>query len=172
MFSILSTVIYMHSICHLFLFFIESIVNPKCIFLFEVHQNTLPWFLISLFCSPKLHLFDDNSSFLCEYVLNCNLFLYFQHHYSSLQCHMIFRNHNNIKKHFWLLSMLKTVVLHNIFYRNWYSLMNIKFQRTRYTVWMVIYWNSNVNIIFWDTDFWLSLAVINKIKAKQLLLDM
>ncbi len=28
-----------------------------------------------------------------------------------------------------------------------------------YTVWMVIYWNSNVNIlIFWDTDFWLSLA--------------
>ncbi len=31
---------------------------------------------------------------------------------------------------------------------------------TNYTVWMVIYWNSNVNIlIFWDTDFWLSLAV-------------
>ncbi len=29
-----------------------------------------------------------------------------------------------------------------------------------YTVWMVIYWNSKVNIpIFWDTDFWLSLAV-------------
>ncbi len=29
-----------------------------------------------------------------------------------------------------------------------------------YTVWMIIYWNSNVNIlIFWDTDFWLSLAV-------------
>ncbi len=29
-----------------------------------------------------------------------------------------------------------------------------------YTVWMVIYWNSNVNnLIFWDTDFWLSLAV-------------
>ncbi len=31
---------------------------------------------------------------------------------------------------------------------------------TIYTVWMVIYWNSNVNIlIFSDTDFWLSLAV-------------
>ncbi len=30
---------------------------------------------------------------------------------------------------------------------------------TIYTIWMVIYWNSNVNIIFWDTDFWLSLAV-------------
>ncbi len=41
-----------------------------------------------------------NNCFLCEYVLNCNLFLwsklYFQHHYSSLQCHMIFRNHNNM----------------------------------------------------------------------------
>ncbi len=31
---------------------------------------------------------------------------------------------------------------------------------TIYTVWMVIYWNSNVNIpIFWDTGFLLSLAV-------------
>ncbi len=29
-----------------------------------------------------------------------------------------------------------------------------------YNVWMVIYWNSNVNIlIFWDYDFWLLLAV-------------
>ncbi len=41
-----------------------------------------------------------NRFFLCEYMLNCNLFLwsnlYFQHHYSSLQCHMIFRNHNNM----------------------------------------------------------------------------
>ncbi len=28
-----------------------------------------------------------------------------------------------------------------------------------YTVWMVSYWNSNVNIlIFWDTNFWLSWA--------------
>ncbi len=27
-----------------------------------------------------------------------------------------------------------------------------------YTVWMVIYWNVNIRI-FWDTDFWLSLAV-------------
>ncbi len=42
----------------------------------------------------------SNSCFLCEYVLNCNLYLwsnlYFQHHYSSLQCHMIFRNHYNM----------------------------------------------------------------------------
>ncbi len=26
----------------------------------------------------------------------CDTQLYFQHHYSSLQCHMIFRNHNNM----------------------------------------------------------------------------
>ncbi len=44
----------------------------------------------------------SNSCFLCEYLLNCNVFLWsklhFQHHYSSLQCHMIFRNHSNIQK--------------------------------------------------------------------------
>ncbi len=62
----------------------------------------------SLVCSASLHLFDQNtvktwniikvwnSCFLCEYLLKCNVFLYFQHHYSSLQCHMIFRNHNNM----------------------------------------------------------------------------
>ncbi len=41
-----------------------------------------------------------NSCFPCEYMLKCNLFLwsklYFQHHYCSLQSHMIFRNHSNI----------------------------------------------------------------------------
>ncbi len=32
---------------------------------------------------------------------------------------------------------------------------------------MVIYWNSNVNIlIFWDTDFWLSLAVSSNRQKK------
>ncbi len=32
---------------------------------------------------------------------------------------------------------------------------------------MVIYWNSNVNIlIFWDTDFWLSWAVSSNLKIK------
>ncbi len=37
-----------------------------------------------------------------------------------------------------------------------------------YTVGMVIYWNSNVNIlIFWDTDFWLSWAVSSKQKNKK-----
>ncbi len=38
-----------------------------------------------------------------------------------------------------------------------------------YTVWMVIYWNSNVNIlIFWDTDFWLSLAVSSNHQNKKI----
>ncbi len=27
---------------------------------------------------------------------SCDAQLYFQHHYSSLQCHMILRNHNNM----------------------------------------------------------------------------
>ncbi len=44
--------------------------------------------------------YNFKKCFLCEYMLKCNLFLwlklYFQHHYSSLQCHMIFRNHSNI----------------------------------------------------------------------------
>ncbi len=46
--------------------------------------------------------------------------LYFQHHYLSLQCHMIFRNLKFtdllLKKHFLLLSMMKTVVLFDHFY--------------------------------------------------------
>ncbi len=43
---------------------------------------------------------------------------------------------------------------------------------TIYTVWMVINWNSNVNIlIFWDTNFWLSLAVSsNNLNIKKKLL--
>ncbi len=90
----------------------------------------------------KIVKYYYNLSVLCEYVLSCNVFcdaqLYFQHHYSSLQCHMIFRNHHNmlLKKHFWLLSMLKTVVLHNICVETLIncifqdSQMNRKFQRT------------------------------------------
>ncbi len=38
-----------------------------------------------------------------------------------------------------------------------------------YTVWLVIYWNSNVNIlILWDTDFWLSFAVSSNHEKKRL----
>ncbi len=50
-------------------------------------------------------------NFKCDYVLNCNLFLCFQHHYSSLQCHMIFRNHNN-------MLIIINVVPHNTLF--WY----------------------------------------------------
>ncbi len=65
-----------------------SCAQQSCIYLFK---NTVKlWNIIVIY----------NSCFLCEYVLNCNLFLwsklYFQHHYCSLQCHMIFRNHNNM----------------------------------------------------------------------------
>jgi len=39
----------------------------------------------------------SNNCFLIEHVIySCDEQLYFQHHYSSLQCHMIFRNHYNI----------------------------------------------------------------------------
>ncbi len=46
------------------------------------------------------------------------------------------------------------------------------FQRTRdttiYTVWMVIYWSSNVNIlIFWDTDFSLAVSSNHQNETKQ-----
>jgi len=39
------------------------------------------------------YYFNVKSCFLCEYIVKCNLFLwsklYFNHHYSSLLCHMI-----------------------------------------------------------------------------------
>ncbi len=41
-----------------------------------------------------------NVFFIWIYIVKCNLFLwwklYFQHHYSSLQCHMIFRNQSKM----------------------------------------------------------------------------
>ncbi len=123
--------------------------------------------MLKCFCSSRLHLFDkktvktailwniidiSNNCFLFEYILNSNLFLwsklYFQNHYSSLQCHMI----SEIilicwfaaQKHFWLLSMLKTVVLPNIFEKTETNFifqdfwMNIKFKRTTFI------WNINL----------------------------
>ncbi len=85
----------------------------------------------------------SNNWFLLEYILKCNLFLrsklYFQHHYSSLQCHMIFRNHSNIL--IWSLRniydyyILKTVVYN--FFQD--SLMNIKLKHSIY-----LKWKSNV----------------------------
>ncbi len=67
--------------------------------------------------------------------------------YHSLQSHMIFRNHINIKKHFWLLSMLKTVVLINILVKTEThfifqdSEMNRKFKRTAF-IWNTLYMSS------------------------------
>ncbi len=81
----------------------------------------------SLWCLPRWHAFDQKYtktvilwniyiiqkySFLFEYILKCNLFLWsklnFQHNFSCLQCHMIFRNHSNMlnccSKYFLLLS--------------------------------------------------------------------
>ncbi len=58
-------------------------------FLSKIHLNTKKlWNIITIW----------NNCFLFEYMLNCHLFLwsklYFPHHYSSLQCRMIFRNHS------------------------------------------------------------------------------
>ncbi len=65
-----------------------SSAQQSCIYLIK---NTVKmWNIITV----------KTSCFLREYLLKCNLFLwsklYFQHHYSSLQCHMIFRNHSNM----------------------------------------------------------------------------
>uniref|UniRef100_A0A8C2AH31 Striatin, calmodulin binding protein n=1 Tax=Cyprinus carpio TaxID=7962 RepID=A0A8C2AH31_CYPCA len=52
-----------------------------------------------LLCSPMLHLFCQKYSKKFEILLQFKtavFYLYFQHHYSSLQCHMIFRNHSNM----------------------------------------------------------------------------
>ncbi len=88
-----------------------SSAQQGCIYLIENTVKTVKYY------------YNLKSLFLCEYLLNCNLFLWsklnFQHHYSSLQCHMIFRNNSNmliccsrnISDYY---QMLKTVML-NIF---------------------------------------------------------
>ncbi len=85
-------------------------------------------------------------------MLNCNLFLwsklYFQHHYFSLQCHMIFRNHNNmliccsrnISDYYQCWKQLCCTIflwklMHFIFHD---SQMNRKFKRTAFI------WNRNL----------------------------
>ncbi len=113
----------------------------------------------SLFCSPRLHLFDQNTVKTVILLLFkitaffCDAQLYFQHHYCSLQCHMIFRNHNIMliccsRFYFWLLSMLKTAVLPNIFMETMIhfifhdSLMIRKFKRTAFS------WNNHLQYVF------------------------
>ncbi len=76
-------------------------INNPAFISSKIQYNSKIW---NIFTISKIR-------FLCEYVLNCNLFLYFQHHYSSLQCHMIFRNHNNIlicSRNIIIIIMLKT----------------------------------------------------------------
>ncbi len=55
--------------------------------------------------------------FVHEQMLKCNLLLwsklYFQHHYSSLQCHMIFRKHSN------MLIWCSVIIIYS-----WYSIIN------------------------------------------------
>ncbi len=57
-------------------------------------------------------------------IYSCDTMLNYQHHYSSLKCHMILQKSFKyadllLKKHLWLLSMLKTV-----FVENWYIIHN------------------------------------------------
>ncbi len=65
---------------------------------FSAHRGCIYWIKNTVKMCDIITIY--NNCFLCEYLLKCNLFLwsklYFQHHYSSLQCHMIFRNHYNI----------------------------------------------------------------------------
>ncbi len=88
-------------------------LNSKVTFVISNLSQLLLKICGCIFFSPRLHLFDHKYSNIVKYYNNlkqlfsmwisvnkCNLFLwsklYFQHHYSSLQCHMIFRNHNNM----------------------------------------------------------------------------
>ncbi len=88
-----------------------------------------------------------NSCFLCEFIIDfCDAQMYYQHHYCSLQCHMIFRNHNNIllKKHFRLLSMLNTVVLHDIFAETMMYVVFQDSQMNRKLTRAAFIWNRNI----------------------------
>ncbi len=92
----------------------KSILLPKAAIMWSKIKTVILWKFLAIF----------KSYFIYEYILKCNLFLwskmYFQHHYSSLQCHMILQISLSyadvlLKKHFWLLWMLKTVVLLHIY---------------------------------------------------------
>ncbi len=92
-----------------FYFYFEvSCVNQSCIYLIKKTRNC------------KILLEFKNTIFYVIYIYVCDAQLYFQHHYSSIQCHMIFRNHNNMliydQETFLIISMLKTVKLANIIF--------------------------------------------------------
>ncbi len=64
---------------------------------------------------------------------------------------IIYRMTLNLSSNFTLMAMYRS------FYIPHYCGFKEPEIHTIYTVWMVIYWNANVNIlIIWDTDFWLS----------------
>ncbi len=77
---------------NIFFMFLEvASAHQGCIYLIKnTFKMIIVWNIIA----------NSNGCFLCKYIVKCNLFLwlklYFQHHYSSLQCHMIFRNHSNM----------------------------------------------------------------------------
>ncbi len=101
-----------------FNFFVEEVsyAHQGCIYWSKYsNEVVLPFKIIIINNNNKLLL-------LLLLLLYFNLFkflmvkLNFQHHYSSLQCHMILQNHSKIadlllKEHSLLLSMLKTVVV-------------------------------------------------------------
>ncbi len=126
----------------------------------------------SLFCSPRLHLFHQKYwknceillrfkiSFLCQYLLNCNLFLwsklYFQHHYSSLQCHMILQ-----KSFLIIINVENDQCAEKIFYRA--KLINLF--RTNALNWSKVSVKTNyVTVDFYFTQtlfFWTLCSSVN-----------
>ncbi len=94
-----------------------------------------------LLCLPSIYLIKNtvktiivwnnftilNNYFLFEYIVKCNLFqwskLYFQHHYSSLQCHMIFRNYSHMLI-YWSTNISDYYQCWLFLWEPWQSLMN------------------------------------------------
>ncbi len=60
---------------------------PKAAFILSNYSKTVILYNINHFF---LKFMFNNAMYFCDAAL------YFQHHYSSLQCHMIFRNHSNM----------------------------------------------------------------------------
>ncbi len=97
-------------------------------------------------------------------VLECNLFFWsklnLKHHNSSLQCHMIFRNHVDLlqKKHFLSLWWFTTIAMLVFFEKTMQSfifqdsLMNRKFKRTVFIlyIYIILYIIINVFTVSFD----------------------
>ncbi len=116
-----------------------SSAHQGCIYLIKnTIKTVILWNIITMY----------NKCFLCEYIVKCNLFLWCKAEFSSLQCHMIFRNHSNM-----LICCSKNI---SLYYQCWkqlccfvflwkmiyfifqHSLMNRKYKRTAFI------WNSNI----------------------------